>query len=62
MEGGRAVLSDFWQAALDPSTVVRFIHTILGGWTTTGALVAMAAAAWLILKKRSAATDTAVRS
>ena len=59
MEGGRAVLSDFWQAALNPSTVVRFVHTILGGWTT-GALVAMAAAAWLMLKKRSAA-DTAAR-
>ncbi|MGB8960080.1 MAG: cytochrome ubiquinol oxidase subunit I [Candidatus Aminicenantales bacterium] len=60
MEGGRAVLSDFWQAALNPSTVVRFVHTILGGWTT-GALVAMAAAAWLILKKRSAAADPAAR-
>jgi len=60
MEGGRAVLSDFWQAALNPSTVVRFVHTILGGWTT-GALVAMAAAAWLILKRRSAAADTAAR-
>ena len=60
MEGGRAVLSDFWQAALNPSTVVRFVHTILGGWTT-GALVAMAAAAWLILKRRSPAAGTAAR-
>jgi cytochrome d ubiquinol oxidase subunit I len=60
MEGGRAVLADFWQAALNPSTVVRFVHTILGGWTT-GALVAMAVAAWLILKRRSTATGTAVR-
>lgn len=58
MEGGRAVLTDFWQAALNPSTVVRFVHTILGGWTT-GALVAMAVAAWLLLKGR--ATDKAVR-
>jgi cytochrome d ubiquinol oxidase subunit I len=56
MEGGRAVLTDFWQAALNPSTVVRFVHTILGGWTT-GALVAMAVAAWLLLKGR--ATDKA---
>ena len=59
MEGGRAVLADFWQAALNPSTVVRFVHTILGGWTT-GALVAMAVAAWLMLKKSSTA-DTAAR-
>lgn len=55
MEGGRAVLTDFWRAAFNPSTVVRFVHTIFGGWTT-GALVAMAVAAWLILKGRSAAT------
>ena len=53
MEGDRAVLADFWQAALNPSTVVRFVHTILGGWIT-GALVAMAIAAWLMLKRRAA--------
>jgi len=52
MEGGRAVLEDFWAAAFNPSTVVRVVHTILGGWIT-GALVAMAAAAWLLLKGRS---------
>jgi len=53
MEGGRAVLESFWGAAFNPSTVVRFVHTILAGWTT-GALVAMAAAAWLLLKGRAA--------
>jgi cytochrome d ubiquinol oxidase subunit I len=52
MEGGRAVLDSFWQAALNPSTVVRYVHTILGGWIT-GALVAMAVAAWLLLKGRA---------
>jgi cytochrome d ubiquinol oxidase subunit I len=55
MEGGRAILAKFWEAAFNPSTVVRFVHTILGGWTT-GALLAMAIAAWLLLKGRSAAT------
>ncbi|MGZ5496166.1 MAG: cytochrome ubiquinol oxidase subunit I [Candidatus Aminicenantales bacterium] len=59
MEGGRAVLDNFWQAAFNPSTVVRFVHTILGGWTT-GALVAMAVAAWLMLKGRSAAAAAAL--
>lgn len=54
LEGGRAVLTSFGQAAFNPSTVIRFVHTILGGWTT-GALVAMAVAAWLLLKGRSAA-------
>jgi cytochrome d ubiquinol oxidase subunit I len=58
MEGGRAVLDDFFQAALNPSTVVRYVHTILGGWLT-GSLVAMAIAAWLLLKGR--ATDKAAR-
>jgi cytochrome d ubiquinol oxidase subunit I len=58
MEGGRALLDDFFQAALNPSTVVRYVHTILGGWLT-GALVAMAVAAWLLLKGRAA--DKAVR-
>ena len=52
MEGGRAVLDNFWQAAFNPSTVVRYVHTILGGWIT-GALVAMAIAAWLLLKGRA---------
>jgi cytochrome d ubiquinol oxidase subunit I len=53
MEGGRAVLDDFFRAAFNPSTAVRFVHTILGGWLT-GALVAMAIAAWLMLKGRAA--------
>ncbi len=59
MEGGRAVLDSFWQAAFNPSTVVRFVHTILGGWIT-GALVAMAVAAWLMLKGRSGAAASAL--
>ncbi|MGZ5424755.1 MAG: cytochrome ubiquinol oxidase subunit I [Candidatus Aminicenantales bacterium] len=54
LEGGRAVLTSFGQATFNPSTVIRFVHTILGGWTT-GALVAMAVAAWLLLKGRSTA-------
>lgn len=52
MEGGRAILTDFFAAALNPSTVVRFLHTIAAGWIT-GSLVAAAAAAWLILKKKN---------
>ena len=59
IEEGRAVLTSFWQAAFNPSTVVRFVHTVLGGWTT-GALVAMAVAAWLMLKGRSAAAAAAL--
>ena len=54
MEAGRAVLTDFFQAALNPSTVVRLVHTVLGGWIT-GSLAAAGVAAWLILKGRSRA-------
>jgi cytochrome d ubiquinol oxidase subunit I len=49
MEAGRAVLMDFFQAAFNPSTVVRFVHTILGGWIT-GSLLAAAIAAWYLLQ------------
>jgi len=52
MEGGRAVLTDFFRAALNHSTVVRTLHTLAAGWIT-GSLVAAAIAAWLILKNRS---------
>ncbi len=52
MEAGRAVLTDFFQAAFNPSTVVRFVHTILGGWIT-GSLVSAGIAGWLMMKNRS---------
>jgi cytochrome d ubiquinol oxidase subunit I len=52
MEAGRAVLTDFLQAALNPSTIVRFVHTILGGWIT-GSLVAAGIAAWHLLKNKA---------
>jgi cytochrome d ubiquinol oxidase subunit I len=51
LEGGRAVLTSFARAAVNHSTVARFVHTVLAGWMT-GALVAAAAAAWLLLKGR----------
>jgi len=52
IQGGRAVLSDFFQAAFNPSTVVRFLHTVVGGWIT-GSLVAAAIAGWHLLRGRS---------
>ncbi len=52
MQDGRAVLTNFVQAAANPSTVVRFVHTVLGGWIT-GSLLAAGAAAWLLLKRRA---------
>lgn len=52
LDAGRAVLTDFSQAALNPSTVVRFIHVILGSWIT-GSLLAAGIAAWWLLRGRS---------
>jgi cytochrome d ubiquinol oxidase subunit I len=51
IEGGRAVLTNFFEAALNPSTVERYLHTVAGGWIT-GSLVAAGIAAWYLLKKR----------
>jgi len=51
LEGGRAVLTNFFQAALNPSTVVRYVHTAIAGWIT-GSLLAAGIAAWYLLKKR----------
>lgn len=51
MEGGRAVMTDFFGAVFNPSTLVRFIHTIIGGWIT-GALFTAGIGAWYLLKKR----------
>ena len=51
IEQGRAILTNFFQAAFNPSTIVRYLHTILGGWIT-GSLLVAGIAAWYILKKR----------
>ena len=51
LEGGRAVLTNFLEAAFNPSTVVRFLHTVLGGWIT-GSLLVAAIGAWFLLKKK----------
>jgi len=48
---GKAVLTDFFQAAVNHSTIVRYSHTIAGGWIT-GSLAAAAIAAWYLLKKK----------
>jgi cytochrome bd ubiquinol oxidase subunit I len=54
MENGRAVLTDFLAAAFNPSTVIRYLHTIFSGWLT-GSLLLAAIAAWSLLKGREQA-------
>jgi len=51
IEGGRAVLTNFLEAALNPSTVERYLHTVAGGWIT-GSLVVAGIGSWYLLKKR----------
>jgi cytochrome d ubiquinol oxidase subunit I len=52
IENGRAVLTDFFAAALNPSTGVRYLHTVMAAWVT-GSLFAAGISSWYLLKKRS---------
>jgi cytochrome d ubiquinol oxidase subunit I len=51
IENGRAVLTDFWAAAFNPSTLPRLTHTIVATWVMGGFAIA-AIAAWYLLKGR----------
>lgn len=46
---GRAILTNFWQAALNPSTVARYLHTV-DSLLIFGAFVAVAIGAYHLLK------------
>jgi len=47
----RAVLTDFFAAALNPSTAVRYLHVVIAGWIT-GSLFVAGIAAWYLIKGR----------
>ncbi len=51
VEEGRAVLTDFFAAAFNPSTFPRFFHTVAATWTV-GAFFAAGIAAYFLLKGR----------
>ncbi|NVM00760.1 MAG: cytochrome ubiquinol oxidase subunit I [Candidatus Helarchaeota archaeon] len=51
IEGGRAVLTNFFQAAINHSTVIRYIHTVIASWIT-GSLFVTGISAFYIIKKR----------
>jgi len=53
IEGGRAVLKDFFAAALNHSTIIRYTHTMVAGWIT-GVFLVAGISAWYLLKKRDA--------
>jgi cytochrome d ubiquinol oxidase subunit I len=49
--GAKAVLTNFWAAAFNPSTVARYLHTV-DSLLIFGAFIAIAIAAWYLLKKK----------
>ncbi len=49
VEGGKAVLTDFWAAALNPSIAQRYTHTI-AACIIAGAFIVAAIGAWYLLK------------
>jgi cytochrome bd ubiquinol oxidase subunit I len=48
---GRAHLTDFWAAVFNPSTMPRFIHTVVSAWSV-GAFLMVGVAAWYLLRRR----------
>jgi cytochrome d ubiquinol oxidase subunit I len=51
IEGGKAVLTNFWAAAFNPSTGPRYAHTVTGA-IVVGSFVVASICAWYLLKKR----------
>ncbi|MDR0500039.1 MAG: cytochrome ubiquinol oxidase subunit I [Coriobacteriales bacterium] len=51
-DGSKAVITDFWAAALNPSTVPRYLHTV-DSLLILGSFVVMAVGAYYILRKRT---------
>lgn len=51
IEGGRAVLTNFIEAVINRSTVIRYIHTLVAGWMT-GSLLVAGISAYYLLKER----------
>ena len=51
VEDGRAILTDFWAAAFNPSFAPRYVHTIVA-CIIAGCFVVASICAWYLLKKR----------
>jgi len=47
----RAVVTDFWTMVLNPSTIDRLTHTVLGAWLV-GSFVVISISAWYLIKGR----------
>ncbi len=53
LRNGRAELTNFWDAVFNPSTVIRFLHTVDAA-LITGAFVVAGVSAYLVLKNKEA--------
>lgn len=51
VEDGRAVLTDFFAAVFNPSTVVRYAHVITAA-LTVGTFFVLGLSAWMVLKRK----------
>lgn len=51
LQGGHIVLTDFFKAFFNPSTWIRFAHTITAAWLC-GAMAVLGMGAWFLLKKK----------
>ena len=51
IEGGRAVLTSFFDAAFNPSTVNRYVHVVIAAWIT-GSLFVAGISAWYLVKNK----------
>jgi cytochrome d ubiquinol oxidase subunit I len=51
VENGKAVLTHFWAAAFNPSTLPRYFHTVFSTWVA-GAFMAAAVAVYYLKRKR----------
>ena len=56
---GRARLTDFFAAALNPSFVPRYLHTVASA-LTAGAFLALGVSAWYVLKRKHLSVARAV--
>ena len=59
VEGGKAVLTDFFAAAFNPSTLPRYVHTVVSTWVA-GAFIAAGIAAYYL--RRGTHTEFAKRT
>ena len=48
--GPRAEITSFWEAVLNPSTLDRISHTVMGAWQA-GAFFVISVSAWYLLKR-----------